>query len=125
MSVTTIQGPAMRELVATHPAPASTIMSPPATVRWLGEPGGDELPLVGGKAANLSRLAATQRVPPGFTLTTRAFEAALAEPTRDGALRAPAGLRSEIAAAYAELSRRAGSPAAGVAVRSSASTRPT
>ena len=89
-------------------------------MRWLGEPGGDELSLVGGKAANLSRLAATQRVPPGFSLTTRAFEMALAAAPADGALRAPEPLRREIAAACAELSRRAGESGASVAVRSSA-----
>jgi pyruvate,water dikinase len=89
-------------------------------VRWLGETGGDELPLVGGKAANLSWLAARQQVPTGFSLTTRAFEAALAAAPADGKLTVPPTIQRQIAAAYDELSRRAGSAAASVAVRSSA-----
>ena len=45
-------------------------------VLWLGDPACEDLLLVGGKAANLSRLAARHRVPPGFCLTTAAFERA-------------------------------------------------
>ena len=100
--------------------PAAPVEALRAGVRWLGEAGGDELPLVGGKAANLSRLAAAQRVPPGFTVTTRAFEAALAAAEGKATLSAPESLRREIAAAYAELCRRAGDAVASVAVRSSA-----
>jgi phosphoenolpyruvate synthase/pyruvate phosphate dikinase len=37
-------------------------------VLWLGESACSDSTLVGGKAANLSRLAATHRVPPGFCL---------------------------------------------------------
>jgi phosphoenolpyruvate synthase/pyruvate phosphate dikinase len=41
---------------------------------WLGDPGGHDASRVGGKAANLSRLAAAYPVPPGFCLTSTAFE---------------------------------------------------
>ena len=100
--------------------PVLTAEPVPAAVRWLGEPGGDDLALVGGKAANLSRLAATQHVPPGFSLTTRAFEAARTASPVGGALLVPDSVRREIAAAYSELSGRVGQDAAPVAVRSSA-----
>jgi len=43
---------------------------------WLGQPDAHDHTLVGGKAANLSRLAADYPVPPGFCLTTSAFEMA-------------------------------------------------
>jgi pyruvate,water dikinase len=89
-------------------------------VRWLGEPGADDLELVGGKAANLSRLAAGQPVPPGFTLITQAFEDARAAAADGESLRVSEPLRRTIAAAYAELCRRAGDVVASVAVRSSA-----
>ena len=98
----------------------TTVEASPALLRWLGEPGGDELSLVGGKAANLSRLATMQRVPPGFSVTTQAFAAAVAGTHGDGALQVPEPLRRAVAAAYAELSRYVGSEAASVAVRSSA-----
>src|SRR5919204_500341 len=45
---------------------------------WLGEPACHDRALVGGKAAHLSRLAASQRVPPGFCLTAAALDRALA-----------------------------------------------
>jgi phosphoenolpyruvate synthase/pyruvate phosphate dikinase len=40
----------------------------------LDEPAGQDVLSVGGKVANLSRLAGTHRVPPGFCLTTAAFQ---------------------------------------------------
>jgi len=42
-------------------------------ILWLGQPECDDATLVGGKAANLSRLAARHRVPPGFCLTVAAY----------------------------------------------------
>jgi pyruvate,water dikinase len=87
-------------------------------VLWLGEPACDDLRLVGGKAANLSRLAARHRVPPGFCLTTAAHERARG---RGAGLREAAPhLREALASAYARLGDRAGTPAPSVAVRSSA-----
>ncbi len=43
-------------------------------ILWLGEPACHHIPTVGGKVANLSRLSADHRVPPGFCLTTAAFD---------------------------------------------------
>lgn len=43
-------------------------------ILWLGEAASFDVALVGGKVANLSRLAATHRVPPGFCLTTTALD---------------------------------------------------
>ena len=112
--------PAAEGTSSAGPNRSATAETGPELVRWLGEPGGDDLALVGGKAANLSRLAALRRVPPGFALTTRAFEAAGTVTLAGEALRVPEALRREIAAAYAELSRRAGEAEVPVAVRSSA-----
>ena len=41
---------------------------------WLDDPGCQEVARVGGKVANLSRLASTYQVPTGFCLTTAAFQ---------------------------------------------------
>lgn len=46
-------------------------------ILWLGEAASFDVALVGGKVANLSRLAATHRVPPGFCLTTTALDEGL------------------------------------------------
>ena len=46
-------------------------------ILWLGQPGCHNTQVVGGKVANLSQLAADYRVPPGFALTTAAFEEAM------------------------------------------------
>src|SRR6266542_3706064 len=81
----------------------------PIEVCWLGEPGCDDPAAVGAKAANLGRLAAACRVPPGFCLSAGLFD------------RRPRS--SELAAiisdAYAELVRRCGIGDVAVAVRSS------
>ncbi|MBI3967120.1 MAG: PEP/pyruvate-binding domain-containing protein [Chloroflexi bacterium] len=82
---------------------------------WLGEPGAGELALVGGKVANLSRLASRYRVPPGFCLTTAVLGRRL-EGTEDGC----STLRQLLAAAYRELGERCGVAEPSVAVRSSA-----
>lgn len=91
-------------------------------VVWLGEPSSAEVGLVGGKTANLGRLASMHRVPPGFCITTRAFLAATrtqAEPYPDLPALA-AGTRDELADAYDMLARRVGVADPSVAVRSSA-----
>lgn len=83
---------------------------------WLSQPECYEVALVGGKAANLSRLAADYPVPAGFCLTTSAFELWKAH----GASAIPAELHSQIVESYAELARRIGIESPRVAVRSSA-----
>ena len=89
-------------------------MAPPlgAEIVWLGAEACAATGVVGGKAANLSRLAGLHDVPPGFCLTARAF--ASERPSL------PVDLRAELAAAYRELGTRAGVAAPRVAVRSSA-----
>jgi phosphoenolpyruvate synthase/pyruvate phosphate dikinase len=95
------------------------------TICWLGQAECHTHTLVGGKAANLSRLAATFRVPPGFCLTTAAFEYALACGVvideileTPGAL--PDALRNDLTNAYTTLAARCDVAAPAVAVRSSA-----
>ncbi len=80
-------------------------------VAWLGEPHAHEPTVVGGKAASLSRLAATYRVPPGFALTAKAL--ALAAPDLARGV-VPEPLHAHIVDAYATLG------GGRVAVRSSA-----
>ena len=81
---------------------------------WLDEPICQEVALTGGKAANLSKLAARYPVPPGFCLTTQAY-------SRWGGAEAATGdLRQLLTTAYAELAWRTQTPLPRVAVRSSA-----
>jgi pyruvate,water dikinase len=90
---------------------------------WLGDRGCDNPALVGGKAANLSRLVSTHRVPPGFCLTTAAFEQAhdYTQGEPGSALHAlPPPLADQLVGAYQTLAERAGVPEPAVAVRSSA-----
>jgi phosphoenolpyruvate synthase/pyruvate phosphate dikinase len=94
-------------------------------ILWLGTPQCDNPALVGGKTANLSRLAAREPVPPGFCLTTASY--ALAHGARrprkaasTSAVALPAALRAELVLAYAQLAARSGQAAPPVAVRSSA-----
>jgi phosphoenolpyruvate synthase/pyruvate phosphate dikinase len=75
----------------------------PVDVVWLGEDAAHDPARVGGKAANLSRLAASHPVPPGFVVLG------------DGPDLAPAVTR-----AYSELADRLGGDTPSVAVRSSA-----
>jgi len=92
-------------------------------ILWLGQPECHDAHLVGGKAANLSLLAASHRVPPGFCLTTEAFGRWMAMAARDetelssGTL--PSTLHEELAQAYQDLARRCGVVDPPVAVRSS------
>ena len=81
---------------------------------WLDQPICQEVSLTGGKAANLSKLAARYPVPPGFCLTTQAH-------SRWGdAEAAPGDLRELLTTAYAALAEQTQTPLPRVAVRSSA-----
>jgi pyruvate,water dikinase len=82
---------------------------------WLGQPACNDVTLVGGKVANLSRLATdyTTRVPAGFCLTTSAFR----EWEPDVATLPPT-IYKLLATAYDALVEQCGDPK--VAVRSSA-----
>jgi pyruvate, water dikinase len=89
---------------------------------WFGESECDRVALVGGKAANLSRLAAAYPVPPGFCLTALAAQHALERAPQEGDadLPLPAALHQALAAAYRALGERTNSAEPSVAVRSSA-----
>src|SRR4051812_4954951 len=90
---------------------------------WLGEPACTDLSLVGGKVANLSRLAATYRVPSGFCLTTTAFEMATRPAlghAQENPAMLPTTIRNELAEAYQMLASRCHMTNLKVAVRSSA-----
>src|SRR5438309_8290959 len=87
-------------------------------VAWLGEPSSLDATTVGGKTANLGRLATSFRVPPGFCLEASAFDEL--RPALDGNPRARARLRELVAASYADLASRVGEREPRVAVRSSA-----
>ncbi|HEY8825117.1 MAG TPA: PEP/pyruvate-binding domain-containing protein [Candidatus Limnocylindria bacterium] len=87
-------------------------------VAWLGEPASLDATTVGGKTANLGRLATSFRVPPGFCLDVSAFDEL--RPALDGDTVARARLRELVAASYADLGRRVGDAEPRVAVRSSA-----
>lgn len=82
-------------------------------ILWLGDPGSDATPVVGGKAANLSLLAAAYPVPRGFCVTTHAT-AAIDERG------IPLHLERRIHSAYQALGERLGEEMPRVAVRSSA-----
>lgn len=79
-------------------------------VLWLGQEGCHDSALVGGKVANLSRLAATHAVPSGFCVPTTALAAGDALPA----------LHADLARAYRRLAEMADEPDPRVAVRSSA-----
>jgi pyruvate,water dikinase len=92
-------------------------------ILWFGDRGCDQPALVGGKTANLSRLAAVQRVPPGFCLTTAAFDQTHACSQGEAATslnRLPPVLCDQLAAAYRTLATRTAVAEPAVAVRSSA-----
>ncbi|MBA4181960.1 MAG: hypothetical protein C0506_15320 [Anaerolinea sp.] len=81
---------------------------PMEMIHWLGDPECHDARIVGPKAANLSRLAALHRVPPGFAITA------------DAAALGAAALAAAVAEAYGALSGRHGAIDHPVAVRSSA-----
>jgi len=86
-------------------------------ITWLDQPTCQDVCLTGGKAANLSRLAANYPVPAGFCLTTEAYGqwAEAATPTL-----MPPALQALLAAAYATLAQQSERAPLRVAVRSSA-----
>lgn len=84
-------------------------------IHWLGEPACHDPIQVGGKAANLSRLAASYPVPAGFCLSAATYPSG-----DDREPRLPYTLRGEVALAYERLAERTGQTLPPVAVRSSA-----
>ena len=94
-------------------------------ILWLGQPECHNSALVGAKVANLSRLAAQHRVPPGFALTTVAFEEAIGSDaipdlTSASASSLPSVLYAQVSDAYRRLAGDSQAPDFSVAVRSSA-----
>ena len=92
-------------------------------ILWLGHTDCHEINLVGGKAANLSRLTAGHRIPPGFCVTTEAYarwveQDGSGKPPRP-TQRMPPALYNDLAAAYQALAERCGISDPSVAVRSS------
>jgi len=83
---------------------------------WLGDPLCGDPWLVGGKASSLSRLAASQRIPPGFCVTAAAHARRIANQTDT----LPHELYQMVGAAYHSLASRCGAASPSVAVRSSA-----
>ena len=98
--------------------PGRPLDSPAMSVAWLGEPASLDETTVGGKTANLGRLATSFRVPPGFCLDATVHE------RLGGALEGEARARDElhelVVEAYADLAERLGTALPRVAVRSSA-----
>lgn len=90
----------------------------PLSALWFDHPEAQRLELVGGKAASLARLAVDQRVPPGFTLSTKSYEIWGATTIGTGNI-APEFVNA-VEELYAELEIRTGVMAVPVAVRSSA-----
>ena len=92
-------------------------------ILWLGDSACQDVLLVGGKAANLSRLAADFCVPPGFCVTSSAYKDAVGERhTHDRTydqVEVSDLLHEEIVTAYADLAKRCGIEEPPVAVRSS------
>ena len=88
------------------------------TILWLGDEDCHDVQRVGGKAANLSRLAAGYRVPAGFCLTPDLYREWLDGPKQDMTL--PQELRDIVSREYQEMTARCGIVDPAVAVRSSA-----
>ena len=94
-------------------------------ILWLGHPECHDPSRVGGKAASLSRLASEHRVPPGFALTTTAFERALggaplSQASFESGRSLPRSLYDQLCDAYHGLARICQQTELKVAVRSSA-----
>jgi pyruvate, water dikinase len=87
---------------------------PGSGIIWLGDTLSHDPRLVGPKAAHLSWLTTSFRVPPGFCLTADIYRHAV---TGGGM---PATVRDAVTTAYRELAERAGVEEPRVAVRSSA-----
>ncbi len=86
-------------------------------IEWLGQPDCHLRSRTGGKASQLSRLAADYRIPPGYCVTATAFEQW--DTSAEQAPGLPAELRAALLAAYAELGDLCGVSEPPVAVRSS------
>jgi pyruvate,water dikinase len=91
-------------------------------IHWLGDPACHVAAAVGGKAANLSRLALLHPVPPGFCLSASAWRDArgLGRTGLPEACDLPEPIRAAVTAAYLALAARCGQADPPVAVRSSA-----
>lgn len=87
---------------------------------WLEQAACQQTTLAGSKAANLSRLAAKHRVPPGFCLTTEALAAYASPSLAETTTTLPTLLQTRLADAYHQLARRSQRTNPSVAVRSSA-----
>jgi phosphoenolpyruvate synthase/pyruvate phosphate dikinase len=85
---------------------------------WLDDLAAQDITLVGGKVANLSRLAAAFRVPTGFCLTTVAFTRWAGAALDDMAV--PPELHATLSTAYHALAQYTATDAPRIAVRSSA-----
>ena len=92
-------------------------------ILWLGDPACQAPALVGGKEANLSRIAGDYLVPPGFCLTVDFFDYAEWMGQRfqeDSSPTLPPVLFEALASAYKSLAAQCGNAQLPVAVRSSA-----
>lgn len=90
----------------------------PLAALWFDHPDAQQLELVGGKAASLAKLAEAQRIPPGFILSTKAYDEWSHQSLDDG-IPAPE-LGAAVREMYTELESRTGVNNVPVAVRSSA-----
>jgi pyruvate,water dikinase len=92
-------------------------------IAWLGDQSCLDAALVGGKSANLSRLASSALVPPGFCLTIEAHAAWAPFLRQDNPIATPEGMPeafvSAVRLAYAALSERCQASLPVLAVRSS------
>ena len=88
------------------------------TILWLGDEDCHDVQKVGGKAANLSRLASRYRVPTGFCITPDLYRQWLDGPKQEIAL--SKDLHDIVSREYQELTARCGIVDPAVAVRSSA-----
>ena len=93
-------------------------------ILWLGQPECHDAKLVGGKAANLSALVTSHRVPAGFCLSTEVFGRWMAKAAWDATKLSSStmspGLYEKLAMAYQDLAQICGVAEPAVAVRSSA-----
>jgi pyruvate,water dikinase len=86
---------------------------------WLEDAAAQDLQQVGGKVAHLSRLASRYPVPPGFCLTTEAFQRWTHNAPSLG-LEIPPDLHTLLLVAYSALAKRTQTDTPRIAVRSSA-----
>lgn len=98
-------------------------MPPSTLITWLGDLSSHDAALVGGKTANLARLASTVLVPPGFCLTVEAHALWARSLLYDHPIPSPEGMPEAFVAAvrqaHAALCERCQTPLPVLAVRSS------